>query len=197
MIQFAPYDDLAAMQVLSRLDPWDWAEAEATRGAAVTHLQLFAEWRAMQAARVASWVAYDDQTRTRPFALLALAHTGQRGVAGAALLARDHRKFRRPLVMLARAIRERMPGYCAEAGIARIEARAWAGHPRASAFLSLVGFHHECDMPGFGRAGEETFRQFAWRMPEVASPNPSPEMTHVPVQIPEDRDPCRPADRRL
>jgi hypothetical protein len=184
MIALGPYSDDHAMAVLSRLDPWDWAEAEATRGAPVTHLQLFAEWRAMQAARVASWVVFDHETRTCPFALLALAHTGQRGVAGAALLARDHRRFRRPLVELARRVRDGIAGYCAEAGIHRIEARAWAGHPRASAFLALTGFTHECDMPGFGRAGEETFRQFAWRTPDVApdvaSSNPEREVAHVP-----------------
>lgn len=160
MITARPFEDTAAMQVFHHLDPWDWAEAEAVRGEAVTHLSLFADWRAMRGAWLASWVIHDEATR--PFALLALCHTGQRGVAGAALLARDHRKFRRPLAELALRIRADMPGWAAEAGVKRIEARAWAGHPRASRFLTLCGFTHECDMPGFGRAGEETFRQFAW-----------------------------------
>lgn len=167
MIATQPYDDAPAFQILSHLDPWDWLEAEATRGQAVTHLQLFAEWRAMQAARLASWVVYDDQTRTCPFALVALCHTGQRGVAGAAMLARDHRRFRRPLVELARLIRDELPGWARDAGVTRIEARAWAGHPRASFFLTSVGFRNETPdgMPGFGRAGEECFRQFAWTDP--------------------------------
>lgn len=178
MIVLTPYDDLAAMQVLSRLDPWDWAEAEATRGAPVTHLQLFAEWRAMQAARLASWVVYEDQARDRPFALLALAHTGQRGVAAAALLARDHRKFRRPLVQLAHLIHAEMPGWCADAGVNRVEARAWAGHPRASLFLRRIGFREETAMPGFGRDGSETFRQFAWTNPRCLAPSPY-EDSHV------------------
>lgn len=178
MIAIRPYSDLAAMQVLSRLDPWDWAEAEATRGAPVTHLQLFAEWRAMQAARLASWVAFDSEACDRPFALVALSHTGQRSVAGAALLARDHRRFRRPLVELARLIRNEMPGWCSDAGVSRIEARAWARHPRAGAFLSLIGFAHECDMPGFGHDGSETFRQFAWTNPRCLAPSPY-EDSHV------------------
>lgn len=180
MILAAPYDDAPAFLILSRLDPWDWLEAEATRGQAVTHLQLFAEWRAMQAARLASWVVYDDQTRTCPFALVALCHTGQRGVAGAAMLARDHRRFRRPLVELARLIRTEMPGWARDAGVTRIEARAWAGHPRASAFLALTGFAHECDMPGFGPAGDACFRQFAWTDPALTDPAPSTALPRDP-----------------
>lgn len=160
------------MLVLSRLDPHDVLEAEAVRGEAVTHLSLFGDWRAMHAAWIASWAVYTEETGGDPFALLALAHTGQRGVAAAAMLARDHRRFRRPLVQLARLIRDTLPEFAAERGIARIEARAWARHPRASAFLGLIGFDHECDMPGFGHAGQETFRQFAWTDPALPRPNP-------------------------
>lgn len=180
MIAVRPYSDLAAMAVLSRLDPHDILEAEAVRGEPVTHLSLFADWRAMEPARLASWVAYDDDRFGRPFALVALAHTGQRGVAGAALLARDHRRFRRPLVELARLIRTEMPGWCTDAGVSRIEARAWSRHPRASAFLGLIGFDHECDMSGFGHDGSETFRQFAWTNPRCLAPSPD-EDSHVPV----------------
>jgi uncharacterized protein YjiS (DUF1127 family) len=162
MIDPRPYTDEAAMLVLSRLDPHDVLEAEAVRGEAVTHLSLFGDWRAMRGAWVAGWVVYTEMQGGEPFALLALANTGQRGVAGASLLARDHRRYRRPMVQLARLIRETLPDFAADLGITRIEARAWARHPRASAFLQLVGFSHECDMPGFGRDGTETFRQFAW-----------------------------------
>lgn len=181
MISARPYDDQAAMIVLSRLDPHDVMEAEAVRGEAVTHLSLFADWRAMEAARLASWVIYSGANQ--PFALLALCHTGQRGVAAAALLARDHRRFRRELVQLARQVREAMPVMAADWNVTRIEARAWARHPRAAAFLKLVGFSHETDMPGFGRDGTETFRQFAWTpsddpaQNETALPRPDPERT--------------------
>ena len=163
MIDPRPYSDEAAMIVLSRLDPHDILEAEAVRGERVTHLGLFADWRAMQAARVASWVIHTDPAPgAAPFAVLGLAHTGQRGVAGAALLARDHRRYRRELVMLARMIREGMPDFARDMGITRIEARAWLRHPRACDFLRLTGFTHEADMAGFGRDGSETFCQFAW-----------------------------------
>lgn len=165
MIEVRPYDDLAAMSVLSRLDPWDLMEAEAVRGAAVTHLALFADWRALQPFRLASWVILTGAAE--PFALLSLTHTGQAGVAQAAFLARDHRRFRRELVEVARRIRTDMPAWAAEMGVARIEARAWARHPRASAFLTLTGFAHEADLPGFGPAGAETFRQFAWTDPAI------------------------------
>lgn len=159
MITLRPFDDFAAMTVIRSLDPFDQLEAEAVRGARSSHLAIWADWRSIEGARVASWVVH--QATGDPVALIALANTGQSGVAQAAMLARDHRRFRRELVAVAREIRNQMPGFCNDWGIHRIEARAWAGHPRASAFLSLVGFHHETDMPGFGR-GKETFRQFAW-----------------------------------
>lgn len=159
MIEARPFEDLAAMAVLSRLDPADQLEAELTRGAPATALSLFAEWRAMQAIRVISHIAY---ARGQAFALFALANTGQAGVAQAALLARDHAIYRRPLAELALTIRNHMPGFCAEHGIHRIEARAWADHPTASRLLTALGFHAECDMPGFGLTGAITFRQFAY-----------------------------------
>lgn len=170
MIRLRPYDDLAAMAVINRLDPHDQIEAETVRGAPVTALALFADWRAMQAVRLASWVIH---TATgQPFALLGLSHTGQAGVAAAALVARDHRQYRRELAAAARMIRADMPMFAAERGIHRIEARAWVDHPRASVFLALVGFRNEtpADMPGFGRDGSAWFRQFAWIAPDLPSP---------------------------
>ncbi|MCB2117920.1 MAG: hypothetical protein R3D85_16450 [Paracoccaceae bacterium] len=178
MIDARPYSDQAAMAVFRQLDLYDFLEAEAIRGEAVNHLSLFGDWRAMRQAWAASWVVHTGPTALdAPFALVALTHTGQRGVAGAAMLARDHERFRRPLVQLARLIRDRMPEFCNELGIARIEARAWARHPRASAFLQLTGFAHECDMPGFGPHGNETFRQFAWTAsdPDPRCLAPTPE----------------------
>lgn len=160
MITLRPYDDQEAMAVFQRLDMADRLEAEVIRGAAVTHLALWADWRMMRAAHVASWVA---ATRAGvPFAVLAVANSGQSGVAEAALLARDHATFRRPLAELALRLRNGMPGWCNERGIHRIEARAWSGHPTASTLLSRVGFQHETDMPGFGPAGQHVYRQFAW-----------------------------------
>lgn len=174
MIDARPYDDLAAMAVLSRLDPADVLEAEATRGARVTHLQLFGDWRAMEGNRFLSLVIHTAPSAgSQPFALLGLYHTGLGGVAGAALLARDHRRFRRPLVSLVREIRAQMPGFCERQGIHRIEARAWARHPRALAFLQLCGFRDETPggMPGHGCDGSESFHLFAY-VPALPRPTP-------------------------
>lgn len=150
------------MAVLSALDPMDHMEAEATRGAAVTHLALFAEWRSMEPGRVMSLVLIDKRHGRQPFAVLGLSNTGQAGVAQAAMLARDHKKYARALAIAGVLIRRQMPTFCEENGIHRVEARAWADHPTASKFLTVCGFSHETDMPGFGANGAVTFRQFAW-----------------------------------
>lgn len=170
MIHVQPYGDHAAFRVLSRLDPADWAEACAIRGQPVSHLQLFAEWRAMSAGSVASWCLHATRTG-QPFALVALSNTGQAGVAQAAALACDHAAHRAELLATVRLIRRRMPGFCADLGIHRIEARAWARHPRAMAFLLACGFGLEARMPGFGGDGREDFCQFA------CVPLPQPEET--------------------
>lgn len=165
MITARPYDDLSAMAVIRQLDPHDQLEADLTRGAPSTALSLFAEWRSMEAIRLSSLVAH--RRDGIPFAIFGLCNTGQAGVAGAALLARDHARFRRPLAELAIAIRAGMPRFAEDHGIHRIEARAWAGHPTASALLTALGFTHEADMPGFGLSGTVTFRQFAWINPAL------------------------------
>lgn len=163
MIHPRAYDELGAMAVFKALDPHDLMEAQIMRGRAVTHLALFADWQAIQPHAVLSLLLVTSPARgAKPFGLLMLGNTGQAGVAQAAFLARDHGRFRRELVQAARAIRADMPAFCRERGIHRIEARAWAGHPRASHFLQAIGFQAEAVMPGFGASGAETFIQFAW-----------------------------------
>jgi len=163
MIEVRPYDDFSAMSVLSRLDPNDQLEAEAIRGAPSSHLELFADWRAVQAHGIISHVlALDAEHGGAAFAVLTLGHTGQSGVAQAALLARDHRKYRRGLASAALRIRHHMPEFCAAAGIHRVEARCWADHPTAAAFLAAVGFEFETNMHGFGAYGSACFKQYAW-----------------------------------
>lgn len=161
-----PYSDHAAMNVLSRLDVMDHIEAEQMRGRPISHLELFADWRAIEPARVVSLVlSTGSEAAPQPFAVLGLSNTGQAGVAQAALLARDHKKFRGALIGAARHIRAQMPVFCADNGIYRIEARSWAGHPRAAQFLRACGFIHETDMSGFGGAAATMFSQFAWTHP--------------------------------
>lgn len=171
MIRVRPFDDLAAMAVFSRLDVNDHIEAELVRGVTYTALGLFAEWRMAQAQGPVSLVATTGPA-DRPFAIFCLGHTGQAGVAQGALLAADHPRHRIALARLAVEIRQKMPLFAAETGINRIEARCWACHPTASRLLSGMGFHHEADLPGFGRDGSQTFRQFAWTRPANSTPAP-------------------------
>lgn len=159
MMRTGAYDDLAALTVFRHLDPADLAEAQALRGAGVRYPQLFAEWHAVQGAALLSLVI---NWHGLPVALLMLGHTGQAGVAQAALMGRDHRRFRAAMIATARRVRVEMPIFCRETGIHRIEARAWSGHPRAGIFLKLCGFQSEVQMPGFGSAGAEVFHQYAW-----------------------------------
>ena len=160
MIGVRPYDDLAAMAVLSRLDASDWQEAQIVRGAEpINHLVLFHDWRAMRPFWIRSVIvtwAY------QPVAVLALSHTGAAGVAQGAFLARDHARHRRALGEAACLIRGEIATACREAGLHRIEARTWANHPTASRLLVGLGFRHETDMPGFGPGGRHAFRQFAF-----------------------------------
>jgi len=173
MIRVRPFDDLAAMAVFHQLDVNDHIEAELVRGVSYTALGLFAEWRMAQAQGPLSLIAGTGPAE-RPFAVFCLGHTGQAGVAQGALLAAHHDRHRVPLARLALAIRDRMPSFCAETGIHRIEARCWAGHPTAPRILAGMGFTHEAYLPGFGPGGAHTFRQFAWTAPP-APPSETPK----------------------
>lgn len=166
-----PYDDASAMAVFSALDVADAQEVELVRGVRTSALALFADWRSVEPARVASFIACTGGGT--PFAIFGLMNTGQAGVAAAALLARDHRRYRPWLAALAVDIRRELPAHCATLGIARVEARSWAGHPTASRLLRALGFCEECDMPGFGPTGRANFLQFALTIP--VCPPPAPE----------------------
>lgn len=167
MVKAQFYDEHAAMAVLSNLDPHDLIEAQLVRGQKSTHLAIFSDWHAVQPQAVFSVVLRDESMASQPFAVLVMTNTGQAGVAQAALLARNHARHRRALIATCRRIRAEMPVFCRDWGIHRVEARAHAGHPRASRFLRACGFTHEADMPGFGADGRATFRQFAWTNPDL------------------------------
>lgn len=164
MIRAVPFEDLAAKAVIDRLDHADHLECELVRGSAATGLAIWADWRAMEGYRLASFVALAG---TVPFAVFGLSNTGQAGVAQAALLARDHLAFRLPLARLAVMIRRALPDYAARGGIHRIEARSWADHPSAAHLLRGLGFRQECEMRGFGLTGTVNFRQWAWLAADV------------------------------
>lgn len=162
MIEARPYSDLGAMAVLQWLDPADKLEGDLMRGEGATHLANFAEWRAMEPHRLLSLVLCHQG---QPFALLGLSHSGQFGVAQAALVSRDHARHRRSLAQAAVLIRRDMPIFCAKHAVSRVEARCWAGHPTAPQFLMGCGFSFEVSMEGFGAEGAEIFNQFAWTAP--------------------------------
>ena len=161
IIDTVDYEPQAAMAVLSNLDPFDRIEAQAVRGAAVTHLTLFADWHAMQSHHLLSLVILANRRGRSPFALLAVANTGQAGVAQAAFLARSHDRWRREIAACAIVIRNVLPGWMQDTGVHRIEARCWTGHPTAATFLAACGFRLDCHMPGFGASGDAVFAQWS------------------------------------
>lgn len=176
MIDPRPYDDQAAMAVLRDLDGNDRIEAQLVRGVAASHLAIFADWHAMQRGALLSLVLFaGEHAWAPPFAVLALGHTGQAGVAQAAFLARNHQRWRVPIARAGVSIRRQMPFLCADWGVHRIEARAWARHPTAGHFLHALGFRAECDMTGFGATGAETFTQYAWVAGQPLAPGATQE----------------------
>lgn len=175
MIEIGAYADTPAMEVFRNLDPSDWAEAQLVRGVTTDHLTLWCDWRAAQAGAVLSMLMRSTRLGGRPFAVMALAHTGVAGVAQAAMLARSHARYAPELAAVARRVRRKMPGFCRDAGINRVEARCWADHPSAAQFLRICGFSLEATLAGFGGASPVHFHQFAWtqeRTPHVPSENP-------------------------
>lgn len=161
MIRLAPFDALAAYAVLRDLDGDDLLEVAMMRGQQVQPLDLFTEWNMAQGQAALSMILKSHAGT--PFAVLVvLAAPGAAGMAHAALLSRPHRRWWRGLAQAAVLIRRDMPGWADQVGLRRIEARSWAGHPRAGRFLSACGFSIEATMGGFGPDGGAVFHQFAW-----------------------------------
>lgn len=167
MIELQPYSDHLAMHIFTTLDPNDHIEAEIVRGIATSHLAIFADWRSLEGARLLSVIITDDSAQKTPIAILGLSNTGQAGVAQAALLSRNHERFKPQLREVAKQIRRELPEFAEEQGIHRVEARSWSEHPTANRFLRYCGFRLETKMPGFGATGAFTFNQFAWIPPNL------------------------------
>lgn len=182
MIRLGPWNDLDGRAVFDRLDPADLTECQLICGTAAGPLSVWADWRAAEPARLVSYVAYHGPT---PFAVFGLSNSGQAGVAEAALLARDHARWRLPLGRLAVMIRRGLPVYLADMGIHRVEARSWADHPTAPRLLAGLGFAAECRMRGFGLTGGAIFTQYAL----LAVPGPDPSVVRASPATAEDR-PC-------
>jgi len=162
----------AALQVLQRLDEHDQLEAELTRGDRADPFDMLASWMGLGAQGAAVFVGRAELAG--PFAVLAIVPSATPGLGHAAMLACDHRFWRRSLVPLVRQIRD---GFLAQAramGLHRIEARSWAGHPTAPSLLRAIGFELEAEMIGFGQSGEINFNQWAWVADYIPRP-PKPQ----------------------
>lgn len=154
----ADWDDRAVLEVLQDLDNRDWLELVAAKGRAASAFDLWAEWRQLRglgAVRVARWDAV-------PFAVLGVINAGSLGVGQAALVARDHRRWRRGLVLLARLMRSELVAFAAAQDLWRIECRSWVGHPSAASLLAHLGFRLEAELAGFHPRGQGVFLQWAW-----------------------------------
>lgn len=153
-----PWDDAAALIVLEHLDHSDWSEVLAARGLAPAAWDLHAEWRSMRGlgvVRIARWSG-------APFAIVGVLNAGAAGVGQAALLARAHRAWLRPLVQLGAELGRQLPAFAEAQDLWRIECRSWSGHPTAERLLRHLGFCHEAALAGFHPRGQGVFHQWAW-----------------------------------
>ncbi|HMO07040.1 MAG TPA: hypothetical protein PKD10_05250 [Paracoccaceae bacterium] len=179
-IALRPWEDMAALAVFRDLDPHDFVEAGLVRGANAGGAALWADWRSIEGARCASFVAHAGPAAL-PFAVLGALGTGQAGVACVALLARDHARWRGPLGRLCVQLRAALPFWCRERGILRLEARSWEAHPTAGRLLAGMGFRPEARLHGFA-GGRAVFVQHALVLPAPDFPADFPAEPPIPPQ---------------
>lgn len=159
-VTISDYTPEAAEVVFRDLDPWDRLEGEVMRGAVRPAAVHFADWHAMQAQFLLSWVF--STPAGAPFAVAGAVNSGFAGVAQVAFLSRDHAKWRGSIARSALLLRRIIPVAARETGLHRLEARCLADHPTAGRFLTLLGFRMEARMPGYGATGAHEFRLFSW-----------------------------------
>jgi len=163
-----PFHPVAATEIFRDLDGWDRAEAEVTLGFDLGPEDMAAYWQGLDGFALYHAVA---STGGQPFAVVSLSSAGMAGCGQAALMARDHRRFRRPLASLALRVRAELPALARRLNLTRIEARSWAAHPTAPRILRALDFTHECDLAGLGPDGRSLFRQWAWVDPACRPAN--------------------------
>jgi len=180
-IEIVDYTPQDADRVFKFIDLNDETEALHARGFAARpddfNLQIMLDWHGGQAFRIMSCVGLlkGKSKVSAPFAVFAIGHTGQSGVAQAALLAKHHFGFTRELAELVILIRHALPTIAADHNIHRIEVRSWANHPTAPNLLSALGFEKECTMLGFGATGMDEYHQYARLFPHINQK----DQTHV------------------
>lgn len=162
MIEMAGWDEDEAHAVMSDLDINDAIECE-LQGCNRPMLMVI-HFHHVIARGGSVWIA---RAAGEPFAVLALAPVTH-GVAVAGLLARDHRRWRGPLLRVAARIRQNLREVAASGRGAyrRIEARSWSDHPTGNRLLEACGFQFEAELRGCA-PGAVTFRQYAWIMPTL------------------------------
>ncbi|MEM9782159.1 MAG: hypothetical protein AAF899_06755 [Pseudomonadota bacterium] len=139
-----------ALEVFGDIDRSDLCEVELTHGrpivAAEELLEIFKTAEKAHALCLIAW-RHSPQGGAVPFAILGLGCFTE-CVATAALLARDHRAWKRPLAHLVLELRRELPRFMFEMSLRRLEARSWPDHPTAASLLSGIGFEREASLPG-------------------------------------------------
>lgn len=178
VVDLAPFDPEAAYAVLRALDVQDRREIEVLSGPRQP-AGLLAEFMNLSAIshdmRIA-WRITPGAARS-PFAIVMICPHGPTGVASAGLLAKDHRRWARELSQLAIELRVAMPGFAAAHGLARIETRAWRGHPTAHSLLGAIGFRNEAELQGFG-GGEAVAVQYGWVSQSIPNEERADDVHH-------------------
>ncbi len=162
LVTIEPFNPALARCVLSDLDENDRLEAQLMRGDMAGGYDLLTDWMMIQRQGAACFIGYCDDPEPSPIAVLAIVPDTVPGLGHVAMLARDHRRWKRQLVSLVRQIRRRLPVQAQHMGLHRLEARSWVGHPTAPTLLRAIGFTPDATMTGFGFSGEIRLRQWSW-----------------------------------
>ncbi|SDW15693.1 hypothetical protein SAMN05444336_101269 [Albimonas donghaensis] len=150
-LSMEPLAPAPALAVLTDLDAHDRMEAAFTLG---SHFDAGDALRQLICQEAAGGLFFTvwrhaPEGGALPFALVGFSPVYMPGCFAGALLARDHRRWRRPLAQLAAAMRADLPAWAQARGVARIEARCWSSHPTAPALLTAIGFAREATVPRF------------------------------------------------
>ncbi|MEC9435152.1 MAG: hypothetical protein VYD87_19800 [Pseudomonadota bacterium] len=140
-----------ALAVLADLDRHDRTEAGFALGSRFEPGEALRQILRQEAAGALFFTVWSHAPAggAMPFAIGGFSPVYMPGCVAGALLARDHRRWRRPLARLALALRVDLPGWARARGVDRIEARCWSSHPTAPGLLGAIGFAREAAVPRF------------------------------------------------
>jgi hypothetical protein len=160
-LSLGEFQPRAALRVIEDLDPLDMLELR-LGGVTPTTDEILRQMLIQQASGAYFQIAYAHRPEggAEPFAILGIAEALASCTGSAALIARDHVAFARPLRRLCAGLRADLPTVMAATGFRRVEARCWSGHPTAPHLLRAIGFKFETELHGFGLS-ETHWLQFA------------------------------------